>query len=77
MQHVPNKGEHQFRYYGWYCNKSCGMREKVLQAALVPKPTQPLTQKQVRFRLTWAALIRLVYEVDPLKCLRPSGTGAR
>lgn len=27
-----------------------------------------LSQQQLRFRLTWAALIRLVYEVNPLKC---------
>jgi len=73
-QHIPNKGEHQFRYYGWYSNKSRGMREKVLRAALVPQPTQPLTQQQLRFRLTWAALIRLVYEVDPLKCPQCGGT---
>lgn len=81
-QHIPNKNEHQIRYYGWYSNKSRGMREKVLRAALVPKPTQPLTQQQLKFRLTpdrvrgrlWAALIRLVYEVDPLKCPECGGT---
>jgi hypothetical protein len=73
-QHIPNKGEHQSRYYGWYSNKSRGMREKVLRAALVPQPTQPLTQQQLRFRLTWAALIRLVYEVDPLECPDCGGT---
>ena len=66
-QHIPNKGEHQIRHYGYYSNKCRGMRQKVLHEALVPKPTpQPLTSQQLRFRLTWAALIRLVYEVDPL-----------
>ena len=25
-QHIPNKGEHQIRYYGWYSNKRRGMR---------------------------------------------------
>ena len=73
-QHIPDKGEHQIRYYGFYSNKSRGMRQKVLREALVPKPTQPLTQQQLRFRLTWAALIRLVYEVDPLKCPDCGGT---
>ena len=61
-QHIPNKGEHQIRHYGFYSNKSRGMRQNVLREALVPKPTRPLTQQQLRFRLTWAALIRLVYE---------------
>jgi len=27
-QHIPNKGEHQIRYYGWYSNKKRGMQEK-------------------------------------------------
>jgi hypothetical protein len=73
-QHIPNKGEHQIRHYGYYSNKSRGMRQKVLREALVPKPTQPLTRQQLRFRLTWAALIRLVYEADPLKCPDCGGT---
>jgi len=73
-QHIPNKGEHQIRYYGHYSNKSRGMREKVLKAGLVAKPVQVLTQQQLRSRLTWAALIRLVYEVDPLKCPNCGGT---
>jgi hypothetical protein len=66
-QHVPDRGEHQIRYYGHYSNKSRGMRRKLLKAALVPKPVAPLTQQQLGFRATWAALIKLVYEVDPLK----------
>ena len=28
-QHIPNKGEHTIRYYGWYSNKSRGMRAKL------------------------------------------------
>jgi len=35
---------------------------------VAPKPVAPLTQQQLRLRFTWAALIKLVYEVDPLKC---------
>ncbi len=27
-QHIPNKGEHQTRYYGFYSNKKRGMQEK-------------------------------------------------
>jgi hypothetical protein len=73
-QHVPNKGEHQIRYYGHYSNKSRGVREKALKAALVPKPTQTLTRQQLLLRLTWAALIKMVYEVDPLKCPDCGGT---
>lgn len=50
------------------------MRQNVLREALAPKPTQPLTQQQLRFRLTWAALIRLVHEIDPLRCPDCGGT---
>jgi hypothetical protein len=73
-QHIPERGEHQIRYYGWYSNKSRGMRLKPLRAALSPRPDTPLTQQQLKFRLTWAALIKLVYEVDPLKCPVCGGT---
>jgi len=72
-QHIPNKGEHQIRYYGWYSNKSRGMRAKAEQA-LVAKPRRHLTQQQLKRCLTWAALIKLVYEVDPLKCPDCGGT---
>jgi hypothetical protein len=50
------------------------MRGKVLKAALAPKPAVCLTQQQLRFRLTWAALTKLVYEVDPLRCPDCGGT---
>lgn len=50
------------------------MRQKELRAALNPTPAAPLTGQQLRFRLTWAALIKMVYEVDPLKCPRCGGT---
>jgi len=50
------------------------MRQKALRALLAPKPKEPLSAQQLRFRLTWAALIKLVYEVDPLKCPQCGGT---
>jgi len=50
------------------------MRLKPLRAALSPVPAGPLTHQQLKFRLTWAALIKLVYEVDPLKCPVCGGT---
>jgi len=67
-QHIPDRGEHQIRYYGHYSNKTRGVRQKALKAAVAPKPVAPLTQQQLRLRFTWAALIKLVYECDPLKC---------
>ncbi|GAG34788.1 unnamed protein product, partial [marine sediment metagenome] len=26
--HIPNRAEQMVRYYGYYSNKSCGMRKK-------------------------------------------------
>ena len=71
-QHIPNKGEHQIRYYGFYSNKKRGMRaEKVPAATGGPEPDTPYRRK---CRITWAALIKAVYEVDPLKCPKCGGT---
>ncbi len=56
-QHIPDRGEHQIRYYGHCSNRSQGVRQKVLKATLVPKPVLPLTRQQLLLRLSWAALI--------------------
>ncbi len=40
-----------------YSNKSRGIREKALKAALAPKPTQTLARQQLQTRLVWASLI--------------------
>lgn len=32
-QHIPAKGAHLIRYYGWYSNKSRPMRKKMGEAA--------------------------------------------
>ena len=31
-QHIPNKGEHLVRYYGWYSHRQCGIRAKSREA---------------------------------------------
>jgi len=67
-QHIPNKGEHQIRYYGWYSNKSRGMRADKRKTINNDSIDEPLTEYQLKRRITWAALIKCVYEVDPLKC---------
>jgi hypothetical protein len=81
-QHIPPKGSHLIRYYGWYSNKARGMRRKAAEAALAaqqaaaaaagqPSPTAaPLAAVPVRSRSspTWAMLIKRIFEVDPLAC---------
>ena len=31
-QHIPNKGEHQLRYYGYYSNKQRGVRNRKIES---------------------------------------------
>jgi hypothetical protein len=71
-QHIPNKGEHRIRYYGWYSNKKRGMREDKKTGA-VGGQAEPDTPFLRTCRMTWAALIKAVYEVDPLKCPKCGG----
>jgi hypothetical protein len=82
-QHIPNKGEHQIRYYGWYSNKRRGMRKDNKNAASSsgnygPDEYWEMLEHDTEFRkksrMTWAALIKCVFEVDPLKCPRCGGT---
>ena len=75
-QHIPDKGAHLVRYYGWYSNKSRGLRAETGTGAM--PATQPEaeadTPYKVLCRMRWAALIKRVYEVDPLLCPRCGGT---
>jgi hypothetical protein len=74
-QHIPNKGEHQFRYYGWYSNKKRGLHlKKVPKPEPLPGSDEPDTPYRRKCRMTWAALIKCVFEVDPLKCPKCGGT---
>jgi hypothetical protein len=68
-QHVPDPGEHLIRYYGYYSNKTRGLRtQRQAQAppAAVQNPVVTPSAKEARKR--WAALIKQVYEIDPLLC---------
>ena len=71
-QHVPDPGEHLIRYYGFYSNKSRGLRAKGQPASTAAPNSAPApSAKQARKR--WAALIKLVYEIDPLSCPNCAG----
>ena len=65
-QHIPPKGFHLIRYYGWYSNKSRGMRKK----AEADTSDEPLAEETATSRSSqvWAMLIKRIYEVDPLCC---------
>ena len=68
-QHIPDKSEHQIRYYGWYSNKKRGQHlKKRPKLASVSDDGEQNTPFRRKCRMTWAALIRAIFEVDPLKC---------
>ena len=71
-QHIPEIGEHQIRYYGWYSNKKRGQRAKGQPSVVVAEPQdggeKPLAHGGKQARKRWAALIKQVYEIDPLSC---------
>jgi hypothetical protein len=78
-QHIPEKGEHLVRYYGWYSHRQRGIRAKRQaeesktaaigmdrSAVVAAKPAD--AGPRPGSVSTWAMLIKRVYEVDPLEC---------
>ena len=79
-QHIPAKGAHLIRYYGWYSNKSRGMRKKAAEAAgtaeEVENSSASVGEEQASSSCShqsWAMLIKRVYEADPLTCPQCGG----
>ena len=80
LQHVPEPGLHQVRYYGRYSNVSRAHRavpggeaEQELGISS-SSDAEPDASERRRLRRLWARLIRRVYEVDPLLCQGCGGT---
>jgi len=69
-QHIPAKGSHLIHYYGWYSNKSRGMRTKAAaEAAGDPSAAGAIRSEAAdRCSQSCAMLIKRVYELDPLTC---------
>ena len=66
------------RYYGWYSNKARGQRIKFeVENAASGKGivvNDEDTPYRLLCRMRWAALIKRVYEMDPLLCPKCGGT---
>jgi len=79
-QHIPEKGEHLARYYGWYSHRRRGMRAKlekdkhaddrpsIDRSALDAQRSATGGRPRAGSLSTWAMLVKRVYEVDPLEC---------
>lgn len=65
------KYSHLVRYYGWYSNKSRGVRKKRVVES--PEAVERERQATGRSSATWAMLIKRVYELNPLACPQCGG----
>ncbi len=67
IAHTPDKNEHLVRYYGFYSNKSRGIRKKLDTDEKVPSILDSdISRKD--FKRNWARLIQKIYKIDPLVC---------
>jgi hypothetical protein len=73
VTHIPNKGEQMVRYYGFYSNKSRGLRKKAGTDDEVPALIDSDMSRKA-FRKSWARLIQKIYHVDPLLCPKCLGS---
>ena len=71
--HIPNRGEQMVRYYGFFSNKSRGLRKKAGTDDDVPALIDSDISRQA-FRKNWARLIQKIYNVDPLLCPKCQGS---
>ena len=75
--HIPNKGEHLLRYYGWVSHVNRGKRKKAEEhaqhAAAAGAVEIPPPLGSSIFKQRWAEFIKKVYAADPLVCVRCGG----
>jgi hypothetical protein len=74
--HIPDRGEHLVRYYGWYSSVQRGKRRMLGLEAGPATPVRcndDLTPEGKKARRNWARFIKKVYEVDPLVCPKCGG----
>ena len=72
LDHVPEPRQQQVRYWGWYSNAARGKRRKTALGAEGPQNAAASAEgdpsSRRRRNLSWARLIKKVYETDPLLC---------
>ncbi len=69
LVHIPDKGQVTTRYYGWYANRPRGMRRRAAPPAVdTPGLIIPARLAPTEATRRWAALLRQIFEVDPLRC---------
>ena len=72
VTHVPGRYEQTVRYYGYYSNKSKGLRKKAQADDDIPVIVKNETSSK-EWRQNWARLIQKIYKVNPLICPKCQG----
>ena len=65
--HIMGRYEHTVRYYGYYSNKSRGLRKKARADDQIVT-IMPTGASSAQFRRNWARLIQKIYALVPLIC---------
>ena len=71
VDHIPEPSQQMTRYWGFYANAARGKRHKAhKEAGARPAPAgdDAVDTFTRQARLSWAKLIKRVYEIDPLLC---------
>ena len=70
IDHIPEPSQQTVRYWGYYANAARGKRRKAAEAGVGSQTSRRQDDDEFTrsSRLSWAKLIRRVYEVDPLLC---------
>ena len=70
--HIPDRGQHQVRYYGALSNRarasSAFRRAEIREATLSPGGVNDPSEFTRDKRASWARLLRKIFEADPLLC---------
>ncbi len=73
--HIPDKGEHLVRYFGWYSYRRRGIPAKEasndeprIDRRLIREARAAANGPSSGAASSWAALLKRVFEVDPLEC---------
>ena len=68
--HIPDKGKHLHRFYGFCSNAHRGAARKREQSEPVHeiRPVDESGLSSMEYRRSWAMLIKKVFEADPLVC---------
>ncbi len=64
--HIPDKGRHTVRRYGYYSNRSRGKRRLGGKGKLIL--VSPAAEEERELTRRWRQMLKRIYEVDPLIC---------